>query len=156
MTIKVARSADARLPAMGGAALATLLAAGCSSADSTGSAELNGADAQVNVVEMEDLYLVALEEGEPARFLGTLINQSAFPMDVTLSDADDEVVVTVPADSEFAFAATPTFFESADVTPGTIMTVSIGVGSDDEAVEIPVVDGTDEEYRDFAPADPER
>ncbi|MBG6182675.1 hypothetical protein IWX65_000608 [Arthrobacter sp. CAN_A214] len=104
MTIEDARSVDARLPAMAGAALATLLVAGCSSADSTGSAELNGADAQVNVVEMEDLYLVALEEGEPARFLGTLINQSAFPMDVTLSDADHEVVVTVPADSEFAFA----------------------------------------------------
>ncbi|WP_026533311.1 hypothetical protein [Arthrobacter sp. H41] len=156
MTYQDVHSAKARLPALAGAALATLLVAGCSSADSTEGAELNGADAQVNVVEMEDLYLVALEEGEPARFLGTLVNQSAFPMDVTLSDADDEVMVTVPADSEFAFAENPTLFESADVTPGTIMTVSIAVGSDDESVEIPVVDGTSEEYRDFAPADPER
>lgn len=156
MSISDARSAHARIPVLAGSALVTLLVAGCSPADSYDSAELNGADAQVSVVEVEDLYLVALEEGEPGRFLGTLINQSVLPVTVTMSDDDDEVIVIVPAESEFAFAENPTIFETADVTPGTIMTISMEVGPDDESVEIPVVDGTAEEYRDFAPADPER
>lgn len=156
MSINDARSAHAPIPVLTGSTLVTLLVVGCSPADSYDSAELNGADAQVSVVEVEDLYLVALEEGEPGRFLGTLINQSVLPVTVTMSDDDDEVIVIVPAESEFAFAENATIFETADVTPGTIMTISMEVGPDDESVEIPVVDGTAEEYRDFAPADPER
>lgn len=129
---------------------------GCSSgyADPKG-AELAGTDGQVNQVEIADLRLTTFAEGEPAQFLGVLANQSAAPLEMTFTDDDDETSVTVPANSTLDLGDAPTVFETADVQPGTIMTVMITVASDEEAVELPVVDGTVDQYGDIVPNDAE-
>lgn len=74
---------------------------------------------------------------------------------MTFSDDDDETSVTIPANSTLDLGTTATVFETADVQPGTIMTVMIRVASDEEAVELPVVDGTVDQYGDIVPNDAE-
>ena len=118
-------------------------------------AELAGTDGQVNQIEIADLRLTTFAEGEPAQFLGILANQSAAPLEMTFTDDDDESSVTVPANSTLDLGEAPTVFETADVQPGTIMTVMISVASDEEAVELPVVDGTVDQYGDIVPDDAE-
>lgn len=141
-----------------GAAATVLIAAltGCSSgyADPKG-AELAGTDGQVSQIEIADLKLAAFAEGEPARFFGTLANQSEAPLEMTFTDDDDETSVTVSANSTVNLIDVPTLFETADVQPGTIMTVMVSVASDEEAVELPVVNGTVDEYGDIVPNDAE-
>jgi hypothetical protein len=118
-------------------------------------AELAGTDGQVNQIEIADLRLTTFAEGEPAQFLGVLANQSSAPLEMTFTDDDDQVSVTVPANSTLELEEAPTVFETADVQPGTIMTVMITVASDEEAVELPVVDGTIDQYGDIIPNDAE-
>jgi hypothetical protein len=139
--------------------LPTILAitlTGCSSgyADPKG-AELAGTDGQVDQIEIADLRLNTSAEGEPAQFLGILANQSAAPLEMVFTDDDDETSVTVPANTTLNLSEAPTVFETADVQPGTIMTVMITVASDQEAVELPVVDGTVDLYGDIVPNDAE-
>lgn len=132
----------------------TLTACSTGYADPKG-AELAGTDGQVQQVEIADLRLTTFAEGEPAQFLGVLANQSAAPLEMTFSDDDDETSVTIPANSTLDLGTTATVFETADVQPGTIMTVMIRVASDEEAVELPVVDGTVDQYGDIVPNDAE-
>ena len=128
----------------------------CSSgyADPKG-AELAGTDGQVNQIEMADLRLTTFAEGEPAQFLGIITNQSSGPLEMTFTDDDDQTSVTVPANSTLELGEAPTVFETADVRPGTNMPVMMTVASDEEAVELPVVDGTIDQYGDIVPNDAE-
>lgn len=136
--------------------VAPLVLTACSNgyADPTG-AELEGTDAQVSQIEIADLRLASRAEGEQARFLGTLGNQSDLPLEMTFRDDDDEVSVIVPADTILDLADTLTLFETADVQPGTIATVMISVASDEEATELPVIDGTVDQDGDIVPNDAE-
>lgn len=155
-TYRPGRSRPLPNPLMAGAgAVATVLAvalAGCSNgyADPKG-AELAGTDGQVSQIEIADLELATFAEGEPARFFGTLANQGEVPLEMTFADDDDETSVMVPANSTVDLIDVPTLFETADVQPGTIMTVMISVASDEEAVELPVVDGAVDQYGDIVP-----
>jgi len=75
---------------------------------------------------------------------------------MTFADDDDETSVVIPANSTVDLIDVPALFETADVHPGTIMTVTISVASDEEAVELPVVDGTVDQYGDIVPNDAEK
>lgn len=119
-------------------------------------AELAGTDAQVSQIEVVDLKLAALEEGEPARLLGTLMNQGEAPREMTFRDDDDVAAVVVPAESVIDLLDMLTAFDPADVQPGTIMTGLVMMDSDEKAVELPIVNGTVEEYGNLVPNEAER
>ncbi|TFD85164.1 hypothetical protein [Cryobacterium serini] len=100
-----------------------------------------GMNAEVGPVEVRNLLLVTRGEAEPARLIGVLLNGSEEDVQVTLSDQDDEVSVTLDPGEQYAFQEHPTLFETADDISGAVAHVTITVGADTESVQIPIRNG---------------
>lgn len=101
-----------------------------------------GANADVGDVEVGNLLLVTRGEGEPARLIGVLLNESESSVEVALSDEDDDATVTLEPGQQFAFHDNPTLFDTADGIPGALADVTVTVGSDTEEMRIPIRDGS--------------
>lgn len=124
----------------------------CSSpAEENWNAIATGVDGEVGGVEVRSLLLVASEEGQPARFLGTLVNPGNESVDVVLADGDDSVTVSVPAEGQTPFDTTETVLPSADGRPGSRVPITIEVMGEDEELSVPVLDGTLEQYEPYLP-----
>ncbi|TFD27685.1 hypothetical protein [Cryobacterium lyxosi] len=101
-----------------------------------------GMNAVVGPIEVRNLLLVAHGEAEPARLIGVLLNGSEKEIQVTLSDQDDEISVTLDPGEQYAFQEHPTLFETADEIPGAVADVTVTVGTDTESVQIPIRNGS--------------
>ena len=101
-----------------------------------------GVNAQVGAVAVENLLLVTRAEGQRARLIGVLLNESKMPVRVELSDRDDKVSVALEPNEQYAFHEHPAVFHTADDAPGALQEVSIAVGTNQDSVRIPVRDGT--------------
>lgn len=101
-----------------------------------------GANASVGTVAVENLLLVTEGEGQPARLIGVLLNQSESNVEVELSDSNDEVTVALEPGQQYAFHEHPTLFETADGAPGALSDVSVTVGDQTEAMRIPLRNGS--------------
>jgi hypothetical protein len=111
-----------------------------------------GEDGSVGSVKLRSFLLVASGESEPGRLLGTLDNESDQQLDVTISDSDDEVVVTVPANGEYPLDTNEVIFSTVGDAPGANTIITATVGGDTSDLTIPVLDGTLERYRPYLPA----
>ena len=101
-----------------------------------------GMNAEVGPAEVRNLLVVTRGEAEPARLIGVLLNGSEAEIQVTLSDQDDEISVTLDPGQQYAFQEHPTLFETADDMSGAVADVTITVGADTESVQIPIRDGS--------------
>lgn len=142
--------------AFGIAALLSMVGAvglvGCSTgAEEDRDAVAVGEDAVVGSVELRSFLLVASEEGGPGRLLGTLNNESNEAVEVTISDTDDEVTVTVPAESQFPFDTNETVFQTVGDAPGALTTITAATAEETTDLSIPVMDGTLEQYEPYLP-----
>ncbi|MHA7145303.1 hypothetical protein ACX80U_11350 [Arthrobacter sp. TmT3-37] len=110
-----------------------------------------GDDKSVGALDLRSVLLVASEENEAARILGTLENNSDQSVQVTISDADEETVLTVPEQGSLALDTNETVIRTAGDSPGarTTLTASTGEGAVD--LLVPVVDGTLDPYRPYLP-----
>ncbi|WP_156642310.1 hypothetical protein [Arthrobacter sp. B6] len=111
----------------------------------------NGADTEVGKVEVRSLILVASAENEAGRLLGTLYNTSDEPLNVTLSDEDDNVTIRVEGQSNLGLDTHAHFFSSVSEIPGSRVPVTITVGPDSTQLDTPVLDGTLQAYRPYVP-----
>ncbi len=134
-------------------AVLTLIAlTSCSSpAEENLNAIATGVDGEVGEVEVRSLLVVASEEGQPARFLGTLVNPGGEAVDVVLADDDDSVTVSVPAEGQTPFDTIETVLASADGRPGSRVPITIEVMGESEELSVPVLDGTLEQYEPYLP-----
>ncbi|WDF33151.1 hypothetical protein PTW37_15080 [Arthrobacter agilis] len=133
-------------------AAASLSLTGCySAAEEDWDAIAVGEDGVVGSVELRSFLLVAEDEGRPGRLLGTLNNESAEPVDITITDDDDEVRITVPADSQYPLDTNEVIFETVDDAPGARTSITATTPDGTEALSIPVVDGTLERYEPYLP-----
>jgi hypothetical protein len=133
------------------ALLAALTVTGCSAPEETMNAIANGEDGQVGDIELRSMLLVSADEGEPGRLLGTLVNQSSTDVDVTIRDADDQVVVTVPADGQYPLDTNEQILATVEEPPGALTAISLDTPSGSTALEIPVLDGTLDQYEPYLP-----
>ena len=101
-----------------------------------------GMNAEVGLVEVRNLLLVTRGEAEPARLIGVLLNRSEEEIQVTLSDQDDEISVTLDPGQQYAFQEHPSLFETADDISGAVADATITVGADTESVQIPIRNGS--------------
>ena len=133
------------------AAALVLVAAGLSGCSGVGAPRIPptelgsknlGMNAEVGPVEVRNLLLVTHGEAEPARLIGVLLNGSEEEIQVTLSDQDDEISVTLDPGQQYAFQEHPTLFETADAIPGAVADVTISIGTDTESVQIPIRNGS--------------
>lgn len=129
-----------------------LVGTGCSGpAEEDRDAIAVGEDGSVGSVELLSVLLVSTDEGDRARLLGTLDNKTDEPLEVTISDDDDRVVVTVPANEQYPFDSNETIFETAGDAPGANTTVTVEADGETMELVVPVVDGTLEQYQPYLP-----
>ena len=109
----------------------------------------------LNVADLEvrNMLLVTKSATDKARLLGSVVNNTATPQTLTVALATGSVSINVPAKTSFKLedAANKTILPSAGVIPGKQAKATLSVGGSSDEVNIPVVDGTLESYREFVP-----
>jgi hypothetical protein len=103
-----------------------------------------------------NLLIVSAAEGEPGTLLGGAANDSDEPVEITIApegtDAIDvplEAGQTVYLGTEDGFEAQ---FGNVDAAPGSTIPVTVSASSGEtQTVQVPVVNGALEEYKDYLP-----
>ena len=109
----------------------------------------------VNVADLEVRNLMFVSKGanDEARAIGSIINNTAAAQTLTLKTATGSATVSVPAKTVVKLEddANKTTLPALGVLPGEQATTTISVGSSSDEVQVPIVDGTLEEYRQYVP-----
>lgn len=112
---------------------------------------------QGNRFVARNLMLISTGDGQPGRLLGTVMNLSnedlVFELDYGM-DGVQNTVINLPANSQVRFEddANKVIVPSVDVLPGQTLTSAQGIiGSDTQGLNLPVLDGTLDEYEDYLP-----
>jgi hypothetical protein len=151
-----------RAVAAGAAALALLGATGCGTINEQATtkqyAASDGIVRNVGDVKLRNILIVADNEASPGRIIGTAVNTSASPVQLSFEADGGTAQVTVPANGEYRFddaAEGETEGEAvlaqAGGIPGSLVPVTVSAESESEEIQVPVVDGTLPEYAQYVP-----
>lgn len=110
-----------------------------------------GDDKSVGELDLRSVLLVTDEEGAPARILGTFENNGDQNIDVEISDDDEDVTVTVPAQGSVGLDTLETLLQSAGDAPGARTSLTATTDAGDVELLVPVVDGTLDPYKFYLP-----
>jgi hypothetical protein len=111
----------------------------------------NGVNADIGPVQVRSLLIVTAAEGQPGRLLGTLSNTAEEPTEVTITDANSEVTVTVDGGTDYGFDTNAHQLPTVTEPPGSRVPVTVTVRSESTELLVPVFDGTLEPYRQYLP-----
>lgn len=133
----------------------TACAAGEPSRDEVPPGELEavaiGTNIDVGEIKIRSLILVATDEGEPGRLLGSVFNPTDAAVDVVIADDDDSVEVVVPPLDVVAFDEQETVLDSVAEIPGSFVQVTVTAQGVEVEDRIPVVDGSLDWYEPYVP-----
>jgi len=143
-------------------ALALLGATGCGAINEQATtkqyAASDGIVRNVGDVKLRNLLIVAADEAEPGRIIGTAVNTSSSPVELSFEAEGGTAQVTIPANSEYRFddvaedeVEGEAVLAQAGAMPGALAPVTVTAASDSEELQIPVVDGTLPEYAQYVP-----
>jgi hypothetical protein len=110
-----------------------------------------GDDKSVGELDLRSVLLVTDEEGTPARLLGTFENNGDQPIDVEISDDDEDVTVTVPAQDSVELDTVETLLQTAGDAPGARTSLTATTDAGDVELLVPVVNGTLDPYKPYLP-----
>jgi hypothetical protein len=110
-----------------------------------------GDDKSVGELDLRSVLLVTDEEGSPGRLLGTFENNGDQAIDVEISDDDEDLIVTVPAQGSVGLDTLETLLETAGEAPGARTTLTATTIAGDVELLVPVVDGTLDPYEPYLP-----
>jgi hypothetical protein len=110
-----------------------------------------GANGEVADVAARSIVIVASDRGEPGRLLGTIVNRGDDAVQVELSDADDSVVVEVPAGDLVALEEQEFLLETVEQIPGSYVEIGFAADGEDTDLQVPVRDGSLEAYAPYLP-----
>ena len=157
MKLDASKVTRRRLAAVGLATAALLGATGCSAINPQATtieyAPSDGIIATVGEAEVRNLLLVSGESEAEGRYSGSVANSSEEPIEVSLTVNGTTTRVSVPggevlsletSENEHVIPSTGTF-------PGGMAQGTIEVDGQSQDVQIPVLDGTLPEYREFVP-----
>jgi len=152
------RKATARTAAVAGlAAVALLGATGCSSINQQATtlqySASDGIVANVGDAELRNVLLVSSGPDAEARYLGAVNNPSEQPLEVTITVDGTDTRLSVPA-GEMLQLGDPEnehVIPSHGSFPGGMADATVEVDGQSQQVEIPVLDGTLPEYRQYVP-----
>lgn len=104
-------------------------------------------------VRVNNLMVLTQDESAPGLLIGQLVNDSRTDdVDLVLSDADGAELYAAPVDAHGTdnLADDPVEVDLADAVPGSTVTVNVGVeGGETVTAQVPVLDGTLEEYAQY-------
>jgi len=141
----------------GTAVLALLGTAGCSAINDQATtysyAASDGIVANVGPVLLRNLMVVAADGESQARVLGTAINTSDSPVQLSLAGPGSTASVTVPANGQIRFEddENETVVDSPGAAPGALVPLEVQVNSESAELDVPVLDGALAEYRPYIP-----
>ncbi|WP_049822561.1 hypothetical protein [Arthrobacter sp. H41] len=144
--------------AAAGAVLAVLGVTGCTAnnlqATTIQYAASDGIVKDVGPVELRNILVISAEDGEPGRLLGTAINTSDSPVQLTIEAENETAEITIEADEKWVFEDEVdddgTLAGIAEI-PGSLLDLTFSVESETAEFNVPVLDGTLEEYREYVP-----
>jgi hypothetical protein len=110
-----------------------------------------GDDKSVGELDLRSVLLVTDEKNAPARILGTFENNGDQDIDVVISDNDEDVTVTVPAQGSVGLDTEETLLQTAGDTPGARTSLTATTDAGDVELLVPVVDGTLDPYKPYLP-----
>ncbi|MBG6226417.1 hypothetical protein IWX63_003015 [Arthrobacter sp. CAN_A2] len=141
-----------------GAVLVMLGVSGCSftseQSTTTQYAASDGIVKDLGPVLLRNLLIVGSEDESAGRLVGTVFNTSDQPVDLSIRAGGAETSITIEGDGEFRFeeeTADDTTLEGLEDVPGSLVDVDFEVDGEQATFQVPVLDGTLAEYRDFVP-----
>lgn len=104
-------------------------------------------------VKVRNLMLVTNDKDQPARAIGSLINDTAEPATLEMTIDGTSTKIKVPAKTSLKLEddANKTVVPSAGVAPGSDAQTTVKVGANSVQEAVPVVNGALSEYRPFLP-----
>lgn len=111
-------------------------------------------------VELRNAIVVAESADSPGRLIGTIVNQgsSAATLHVRAEHAGTTIVddaVSVPAGGVVELGSGPSrddvLLDPAGAAPGALLDVDFTAGGQERTAQVPVLDGTLEEYAPYLP-----
>ncbi len=110
-----------------------------------------GDDKSIGALDLRSVLLVTDAEGAPARILGTFENTTSQPIELTISDDDEEIRLTVAEQGSIALDTTETLLRTSGDAPGARTTLVATTAEGSVDLLVPVVDGTLDPYRPYLP-----
>ncbi|MFC4904881.1 hypothetical protein [Kocuria oceani] len=156
--MKTAARKSLKRAGLSAAAVAALLtASGCSAINPVATAEVGYAPADGIVVEMGDInltnMLIVAESAEaPGRLLGSIDNESAEDVTVTLDTGEATAEIDVPAGVTVKLEeGEPVILEPAGAMPGLMVETEFSAAGETLIDSVPVLDHTFPRYAEFIP-----
>jgi hypothetical protein len=141
-----------------GAVLLTLGVSGCSfTVDQSTTAPYAASDGIVKdlgPVLLRNLLIVGRDDEAAGRLVGTVFNTSDEPVDLSIRAGGASTNVTIDGQGEFRVeeeSADDGTLDGLDDVPGSLIEVEFGVEGEQAVFEVPVLDGTLAEYRQYVP-----
>jgi hypothetical protein len=156
--VKIAPKNRVQRTLVAGAAALTLLAStGCGAINEQATTKSysasDGIVANVGPIGLRNLLVVAENAESTGRLLGTVVNTSDSPVQLSLTGSGSTATVTVPADGQIRFEdeANETTVDRPGAAPGALANVTVRVNNESADVRVPVLDGTLPEYSSYVP-----
>ncbi|TJY67236.1 hypothetical protein E4J89_16165 [Arthrobacter sp. CAU 1506] len=141
----------------GAAALTLLASTGCGAINEQATTKSysasDGIVANVGPIGLRNVMVVAENADSAGRILGTVVNSSDSPVQLSMTGSGSTATVTVPADGQINFEdeKNKTTVDRPGAAPGALANVTVRVNNESAEVKIPVLDGTLPEYSSFLP-----
>ena len=103
-----------------------------------------------NGVRFENFFLLTASEGEPIRLMGSIVNASSSPTEVTIDVGGTVQTHTVAANSVLSLQSDGAIIQGVDALRGTNLPVTLTSGGA-TTYDVPVLDGTLPPYDEFLP-----
>lgn len=141
-----------------GAVLIMLGVSGCSFTaeqfTTTPYAPSDGIVKDLGPVLLRNILVVGRDDDTAGRLIGTVFNTSDEPVDLSIRAGGAPTSVTIEGQGQFKFEdeiGDDGTLEGLQDIPGSLIEVDFGVAGEVATFEVPVLDGTLEEYRQFVP-----
>lgn len=139
-----------------GALLLTLGISGCSLApqSTTHNPPSDGIVEDLGPVLLRNILIVGRDDETAGRLIGTVFNTGDEPVDLSISAGDASTSITIQGQGEVRFedeTADDASLEGLVDLPGSLIAVDFRIESEDATFNVPVLDGTLPEYREYVP-----
>ena len=146
-----------RIAAVGLAAAALLGATGCSAINPQATtieyAPSDGIIANVGNAQVRNLLLISSDPEAEGRYIGSVTNSSEEPIEVVLTVNGTATRLSVPGGETLSLEDSENehVIPNTGTIPGGMAQGTVEVDGQSQDVQIPVLDGTLPEYREFVP-----
>jgi hypothetical protein len=108
----------------------------------------------IGPVLLRNILVVGRDDETAGRLIGTVFNTSDEPVDLAISAGGASTTITIEGQGQIRFeeeTADDATLEGIEDIPGSLIDMDFEVEGDQATFQVPVLDGTLEEYREFVP-----